>query len=201
MAPEVTEQRRRELLRLLERRRRRVRLLLVCLVTAATCGVVAGVVGPQLLIGGIASEADSPCLAKATHAARPPKPVAGPLELVDRLDLDPREAQANAIRWANMTEPERRKLLARYWRLAEKDSAELDRLVDRYEAFRDLPAKRQEFLRTRAQKLKEFMKTLGPQDQAVLESMGPDQRAERLLQLWQARYGTWDGAKEVAKSE
>jgi len=82
-------------------------------------------------------------------------------------------------------------LLDRYWRLAEKDPAAQERIFQRYDAFRDLSEKRQEFLRARALKLKEFMKTLGPQDQAVLLSMAEPERAQRLLDLWQARYGTW----------
>ena len=45
--------RREQLAQLLKRRRRRLRLMLACLMTALVCGAVAGVVAPQLVIGGV----------------------------------------------------------------------------------------------------------------------------------------------------
>ncbi|HUU11171.1 MAG TPA: DUF3106 domain-containing protein [Phycisphaerae bacterium] len=184
--------RREQLMRLLNRRRRRVRLMLVCLAMALACGVAAGFAGPRILIGGISHTWPGPAAPPkdAPRQARPAE-VAGPLDLSDRLGLDPRETQANTIRWSSLPEDHRRAVLDRFWRLAEMDTHEQDRLFQRYAEFRQLPEKRRDFLRTRAQKLKTFMNTLSPQDQAVLAGMGDDERARRLLELWQARYGTW----------
>lgn len=182
--------RREHLVRLLNRRRRRVRLMLVCVATALACGVVAGLLAPQVLVGSVPQAAE--LLPAGVKAAAPAAPAAGePLSLSDRVGLDPRETQANAIRWAALTEADRRSLLDQYWQLSEMDEAQRDRLVQQYTAFRELPEKRQEALLARARKLKEFVKTLSPQDQAVLESMGDRDRAARLMQLWQARHGTW----------
>lgn len=183
------ERRREELVRILNRRRRRVRLLLVCTVTAMGCGLVAGVLGPQVLIGGVPDGAhDGRETAAVADSTRPD---AGLLELSSRLRLDPREQQANAIQWNAMSEAERRNALAQYWRLAEMDPADQEKVFQRYEALRNLPEKRIEFLRSRAARLRDFIKTLSPQDQAVLESMSDQDRAARLLQLWKARYGAW----------
>ena len=68
---------------------------------------------------------------------------------------------------------------------------EQQKSFDAYQAFRKLPQDRQQRLRDRARKLDEFMGTLSQQDLAMLKSLDDRQRAERLLQLWQARYGTW----------
>ncbi|MFO8014965.1 MAG: DUF3106 domain-containing protein [Phycisphaerae bacterium] len=180
--------RRAQLARLLRRRRRRVRLLLVCVVTAVACGTVAGLVGPRILIGGTGvgvaavPSADAPVAADAA---------ATPLDLPARLALDPRETQANAIRWQKMSGPRRRRLLDRYWDLAGLDAGEREALIDRYAAFRNLPEARRAFLRDRAAKLKAFVASLSPQDQAVLEGMDDEARARRLLDLWKARYGPW----------
>ena len=185
--------RREQLVQLLTRRRRRVRLMLVCLATALTCGLVAGVAGPQILIGGVSYTGPETSLT-AKHAPRGGRTVqaaAGPLDLSERLGLDPREARANAIRWTSLAEDRRRAVLDRYWQLAELDPAERERAFERYAAFRELPEKRQEFLRTRAQKLKAFVQDLSSQDQAVLAGMSDEERARSLLRLWQARYGTW----------
>jgi len=181
---------REQLVRLLHRRRRRIRLLLVCLAASLACGLLAGIVGPQILIGGVSYRG-------AEHAASNDKPrgrsapIAGPLDLSDRLGLDPRETQANTIRWQSLSDDQRRAVLDRYWRLAEMDSAERESVFERYAAFRRLPEQRQQFYRTRAAKLRAFMNTLSPQDRAVLAGMSDEDRARRLLQLWQARYGTW----------
>jgi hypothetical protein len=186
------EPRREELRRILSRRRRRGRLLLVCLATALACGFAAGMAGPRILVGGVAELAGAAGVATdAAVQASGKKPAAMTLVLSEQVGLDPRESQANAIRWASLTENERRVYLDTYWKLAEMDPAARERLVEQYTQFRELPEKRQQFLKARAQKLKEFMSTLSPQDQAVLESMSDTQRAERLLQLWQARYGKW----------
>ena len=74
---------------------------------------------------------------------------------------------------------------------AEMDGDERERVFQQYAAFRRLPEKRQEFCRSRARELKAFINTLSLQDRAVLTGMSDQQRARRLLQLWQARYGTW----------
>ena len=191
------DRRREQLVRLLERRRRRLRLLLFCAATALACGFVALVAGPQMLIGGMpaaavpAAAVPASAAADAARTGRSSAPPPSPLALSDRLRLDPRETQANAIRWAGMTEAERRALLARYWHLASMTPDDLDRLLDQYAAFRDLPEGRQESLRAQARKLHQFIQSLSPQDQAVLESMNDWDRAQRLLQLWQARHETW----------
>lgn len=180
---------REQLARLLRRRRRRLRLLLVCLVTAVACGAVAGFAGPRILIGGTADgSADQPAEAKAPDS---PQPIATPLDLSARLALDPREEQANTIRWQKMSEPHRRRYLGRYWELASLGPDQRRTLLERYEHFRTLPEARRKFLRERAVKLKAFIATLSPQDQAVLEGMDDEARARRLLDLWQARYGLW----------
>jgi hypothetical protein len=180
--------RREELKRLLDRRRRRGRLMLVCLVTALACGVVAGIAAPQMLIGGMFQVgADRATAGDARQASA----AVGPLGLSEHIRIDPLEAQADASRWSLLTEDQRRAIFDRYWQLAEMEPAQRKTVFERYAAFRDLPEKRQEFLRDRARKLKEFMGTLSPQDQAVLESMGETERAQRLLELWRARYGTW----------
>ena len=181
--------RRAQLARMLQRRRRRFRLLMVCLATAVTCGTVAGFLGPRILIGGTGAMRPVGQAASETSAdARSP---ATPLDLPSRLALDPREAQANAIRWQKMSQAERRRLLDRYWNLAGLDAEQRESLLERYEAFRDLPQERRAFLRDRAARLKAFVATLSPQDQAVLDGMSDEARARRLLELWEARYGTW----------
>jgi len=184
--------RRAQLARLLQRRRRRFRLLVVCLVTAGVCGAVAGFLGPRILIGGTSMlHAERPATGQSTTLAKFEPSPAIPLGLSDRLGLDPREEQANTIRWQNMDAGQRRILLHRYWQLADLDQEQQQRLFDRYQRFRNLPEARRRFLRQRAQKLKAFLDTLSPQDQAVLESMTDEARARRLVALWQARYGTW----------
>jgi len=181
--------RRAQLARLLRRRRWRFRLLLVCLATAVTCGAVAGFAGPRILIGGTpAGRVDQPVGPERQASAQP---AATPLDLPARLALDPREEQANAIRWQKMSDGCRRQLLDRYWALADLDPDQRDRLLQRYDGFRDLPEERRTFLRQRAVKLKAFVATLSPQDQAVLEGMSDEARARWLLELWQARYGPW----------
>ncbi|KPK46166.1 MAG: hypothetical protein AMK72_10115 [Planctomycetes bacterium SM23_25] len=182
--------RREQLVRLLHRRRRRIRLMLVCLATALACGLVADIVGPRILIGGVPHDVSEPAASEGKSRERLAL-AAGPLELSERLALDPRETQANAIRWQSLRDDHRRAVLDRYWQLAEMDAGERESVFDRYAAFRQLPEKRQEFYRTRARQLKAFMATLSPQDRAVLAGMSDEDRARRLLDLWQARYGTW----------
>ena len=181
--------RRVQLALLLQRRRRRFRLLLVCVVTAATCGTLAGLVGPRILIGGTAAGRVAQSTAPETQVTAPT--AATPLDLASRLVLDPREAQANAIRWQKMSDPDRRHLLDRYWNLAGLDPEQREAMLEEYGAFRELPEQRRAFLRERAAKLKAFVASLSPQDQAVLEGMPDEARARRLLDLWQARYGPW----------
>ena len=182
--------RREQLVRLLNRRRRRIRLMLVCLALALACGLVAGIVGPQILIGGVSYDAAGSAASKNRSRERTGQ-AAGPLALSDRLELDPRETQANTICWQALPDDRRRATLDQYWRLAEMRAEERESVFERYAAFRRLPEKRQEFCRTRARKLKAFMGTLSPQDRAVLAGMSDEGRARRLLELWQARYGTW----------
>ncbi len=184
--------RRAQLARLLQRRRRRFRLLVVCLVTAGACGVVAGFLGPRILIGDTSMvRAGKPAVGRPAAPATLEPSSAIPLGLSDRLSLDPREEQANTIRWHTMDADQRRDLLDRYWQLADLDQADQQRLFNRYQRFRNLPEARRMFLRERAKQLKAFRDTLSPQDQAVLESMTDEARARRLMALWQARYGTW----------
>ena len=182
--------RREQLVHLLAQRRRRTRLLLACATVAVACGFVALALGPRMLIGGTAHAVP----AAAVTAGQAPSDASGPanlLALSDQLRLDPRETQANLIRWAGMTEAERRALVSRYWHLASLDSADRDRILEKYSAFRALPESRQDALRNQARKLQQFMRSLSPQDQAMLESMNDRDRAERLLELWQARHKTW----------
>lgn len=197
--PKAVDARRDYLVRLLQRRRRRIRLLLACLATALACGAVTGLVVPQVLTGSIAGLTTATPWRAGTH---PPadgatlplsaSPISvEPLDLSERLQLDPRQIQANTMRWAAMPEAEREQCLDRYWRLAQSDPAEQDRLFREYSAFRQLPPDEQETLRRRAKKLQAFINTLSPQDQALLESMSDGERAKHLLQLWQTRYGSW----------
>ena len=183
-----------QLVRLRDRRRRRLRLLLVCAATALACGLTAGALAPRLLIGGMphfaALEVAQPVSATTAGAAGG-RAVESPLALAELLGLDPREIQANQIRWASMSDAQRRTLLGQYWRLAGMPAADQARLIDQYMAFRDLPEKRQELLRTRAKKLRAFVDSLSPQDQAILESMSDTDRARRIQELWQARHKTW----------
>jgi len=173
-------------------RRRRVRLLLVCGVTAAACGMMAGILGPRILIGGTAPvRSASPAPAEPPPAATAAESAATPLDLAVQLSLDPRERQANAIRWQAMEPQARRDLLDRYWALAGMAPERRARLLQKYEAFRSLPEPRRRFLRDRARALREFVASLSPQDQAVLEGMSDEARARRVLELWQARYGQW----------
>ncbi|HUU32342.1 MAG TPA: DUF3106 domain-containing protein [Phycisphaerae bacterium] len=177
------------LVRLLQRRRRRIRLLLACLATALACGAVTGLVVPQVLTGSIAGTHQPADGSTLPFSASPIS--VEPLDLSERLQLDPRQIQANTMRWAAMPEAEREQCLDRYWRLAQSDPAEQDRLFQEYSAFRQLPPDEQETLRRRAKKLQAFINTLSPQDQALLESMSDGERAKHLLQLWQTRYGSW----------
>ena len=62
--------RRKQLVRLLNRRRRRIRLMLVCLATALACGLVAGIVGPQILIGGVSYDAAVSAASKSRSRER-----------------------------------------------------------------------------------------------------------------------------------
>jgi len=193
------ESRRAQLARLLARRRRRARLLLVCVATAVACGSLAGVVGPKVLIGGTGAappEAEL-VLPEVTLAPRGGESASTeatggplPLDLAECLGLDPRQEQANAVRWHALSPERRRALLDLYWRLAEMDEAQRRELLERYSRFRDLPEGRRRALRERARRLRAFLETLSPQDQAVLESLDPQARARRILRLWQARYGT-----------
>jgi len=180
---------RREHLRAVLRRRRRARLLALCVGTALVCGLVAGLVAPEILIGGVRL--------RAAPAAKPAADEPGPdsasllLPLSDRLELDPREAHANALRWATMSEAERRAYFERYWQLTECGAEERQQILDRYRGFRRLPKERREFLIDRARELEEFVASLSPQDQAMLQGMADRDRAERILELWRSRYGTW----------
>jgi len=183
--------RREQLVRLLAQRRRRTRLLLACLTTAVACGFAAIAVGPRILIGGTSQAIMAAPVADGRTPAAATAPSGGLSPISDQLWLDPREVQANMIRWAGMTEAARRALLARYWQLASLDSADRDRILQQYAAFRDLPESRQEALRTKALKLRQFIQSLSPQDVAVLAGMNERDQAERLLELWQARHKTW----------
>jgi len=166
-----------------------MRLLGVCAATALACGFVAVAAAPHMLVGAAPAAPAAPTAAEPVRAG--PAADAGTLALSARLRLDPRETQANLIRWSRMTEAERRTLLGRYWQLAALSPADLDRLIEQYAAFRELPESRQLALRTQARKLRQFIQSLSPQDQAILESMNDRDRAERLLDLWQARQKTW----------
>jgi hypothetical protein len=185
------DSRREQLVRLLARRRRRGRLILVCLMTALACGVMVGVVAPQILIGGVPAKARPDVLKDVAEKAPAPEAAACTLALAERLALDPAEARANTAAWAAMSEDERRVLLDRYWRLAQMSPADQDHMLEQYALLRERSADRQEYLRTRAVRLREFTKMLSAQDLAVLAGMSDQDRAKRFLELWQARYGAW----------
>ena len=182
---------REKLVRLLAQRRRRTRLLLACLTMAVACGFVAIAVGPRMLIGGTSHGAALAPVAAGQAPAGAEDQAAGLPAISDRLRLDPRETLANTIRWSSMSEAQRRALVVRYWQLVSLDAADRDRIIEKYMTFRQLPESRQDALRTQARKLRQFMQSLSPQDQAMLESMNERDRAERLLELWQARHKTW----------
>ncbi len=183
--------RREQLLVLLNRRRRHLRLALVCLTMFLVGGITAVILEPRILIGGVSPGTDGIFPPNVLIRPSSKAVVPGPLNLGERVSLDPRELQANVLRWASVSENERRVLLDRYWRLTEMDPADRERIFGQYGAFRELPEKRQEFLRARAQKLRAFMQSLSAQDLALLESMSDTERAQRLLELWQARHKTW----------
>jgi hypothetical protein len=175
---------RHELLALLRRRRRR--LLAVCVGTVVACGLVAGALVPEVLIGGIqitgrprGGGADG-----TADAAEPPVPV----RLEERLGVDGRERTANRHRWFALPARDRDRLIERYWglaRRAKEDSAELDRLVDRYVRFRRLPEARREQLRQAARRLRRFIdEEIGETDLARLASMDVPERAAYLRKLW-----------------
>jgi len=182
----TVERPRGQLVRLLARRRRRTELLLACLTLALACGLAAGVAGPRILVGSVPEP--HPLVVASAGAPATAQPTA-PLALAERLSLDPRETKANEIRWAAMSETQRRTLLDRYWRLARMDPVERQRLFEQYVAFRELPAERQAELRARATRLAEFLRTLSPQDRAMLESMNETARAVRVMELARARQG------------
>jgi hypothetical protein len=168
-----------------------VRLLAVCVGTAALCGLLAGALAPKVLIGSVRASLEPKPGADAV-APGASKAVPGvPLPLTTCLRLDPREERGNAVRWNELPEAERRALLEKYWRLSDLAPEDQQRFFDQYQTFRKLSADQQERLRDRARKLEAFMKTLSKQDLALLKGMNDRERAERLLQLWQARYGTW----------
>ena len=165
---------------------RSLRLLAVCVGTAVVLAAVVSVLAPKVLIGGVtghAADVAVPVAAKGAPGA--------PLPITGLLKLDPREERGNAVRWGEIPADERQTLLERYWHLAELSADEQQKAVEAYHAFRKLPSDQQVRLRDRAKKLDEFMKTLSQQDLAMLKGMNDRQRAERVLQLWQARYGTW----------
>ena len=164
--------------------------MLVCLGTALVCGLLVGLAAPQVLVGSMSMH---PAAVSGESAARLPSnrlPNAA-LSLTESLEPDPRQMQADAIRWNSLSEPQRRAILDRYWRLSEMNLADRDGLFEQYAAFRELPQDRQEFLRARAKKLKMFMNDLSAQDLAVLEGMSDVARAERLLELWELRHQRW----------
>ena len=189
----TVERPRGQLVRLLARRRRRTELLLACLTLALACGLAAGVAGPRILVGSVPEVRHPPSASVEAPATSqmPPQDAAraAPLALAERLSLDPRETKANEIRWAAMSETQRRTLLDRYWHLARMDPVERQRLFEQYAAFRELPAERQAELRARATRLAEFLRTLSPQDRALLESMSEAERAARVIELARVQQG------------
>ncbi len=165
-----------------------MRLLAVCVGTALVCGLAAAMVAPEVLIGGETRVRAAPA-AEAAGAEAAPAP--GLLHLEDHVRLDPREVRFNNHRWTALPEKARRAYLERYWRLAELDEPERDALFQQYREFRDAPKATRDRLRRRAKALAAFVETLSPQDQAVLESLPPEERAAKLIELWQARRDAW----------
>lgn len=164
--------------------RRRGRWFTLCLGMAVACGILAGALGPKILVGGVprgAGPAVEPVPTELTDGE--------PLGLAERLGLDPAEIVASETRWARLAQAEREVLIDRYRRLVQMDPADRDRLVERYAAIRQLSPQRQDQLRKRAAALAAFVQMLSPEDQALLESMNDYQRASRLLELWQVHDG------------
>jgi len=181
---------RRAQLLLLQRRCRRIRLIAVCLGASLVCGVVAGVLAPEVLVGGVSlHDAKPEALKPASHESGAP---AGPvlLGLSERLNLDPREVRDNLLRWASMSEEKRRQLVAKYWQLTGMEPADRDRIIEQYQSFRKETEARRAFLRDRAERVRDFIGRLSPQDQALLMSMSEEDRAKRLLELWR-HDGEW----------
>lgn len=181
---------RRAQLLLLQRRRRRMRLMAICLGTSLVCGVVAGVLAPEVLVGGVSLHNAKPeALNPASHES---DATAGPvlLGLAERLNLDPREVRDNVLRWASISEEERRRFVAKYWQLTGMEPADRDRIIEQYQSFRKETEARRAFLRDRAKRVRDFIGRLSPQDQALLMSMGEEDRAKHLLELWR-RDGEW----------
>jgi len=175
---------RRAQLLLLQRRRRRIRLMAVCLGTSLVCGIVAGVLAPEVLVGGVSLHNAKPeALNPASHES---DATAGPvlLGLAERLNLDPREVRDNVLRWASISEEERRRFVAKYWQLTGMEPADRDRIIEQYQSFRKETEARRAFLRDRAKRVRGFVGRLSPQDQALLMSMGEEDRAKHLLELW-----------------
>ena len=181
---------RRAQLLLLQRRRRRIRLMAVCLGTSLVCGVVAGVLAPEVLVGGVSLHNAKPeALNPASHESDATTwPVL--LGLSERLNLDPREVRDNVLRWASISEEERRRFVAKYWQLTGMEPADRDQIIEQYQSFRKETEARQAFLRDRAKRVRDFIGRLSPQDQALLMSMGEEDRAKHLLELWR-RDGEW----------
>jgi len=166
-----------------------------CVSTAVVFGFMVGAVAPRMLIGSITRRGNATTL--PADVLMPEKIAAtgttasAVLPVAERLNLDPREEQSSTVRWSGLDESRRHEILQRYWQFVEQPSEEQTRQLAQYQAFRSLPEERQAFLRERARRLSEFMATLSAQDIAVLKGMDDRQRAERLLELWQARYGKW----------
>ena len=184
------DDRRSELRRLLHRRRR-VRLLAVCVGAAVVCGVVAAVLAPKVMVGGVAapSGAGDRSADARRHDAAAPRAHTVLLGLSDRLGLDPREVRHNALRWQTLGPADREVFFQRYWRLGDLEPAEGDRLIAQYEALRRLPEDRQAQLRRQARDLRDFLANLSPQDQAVLAGAPEEERAAKILELLERSRG------------
>jgi len=181
---------RRAQLLLLRRRRRRMRQMAVCLGTSLVCGGGAGVLAPEVLVGGVSlHDAKPEVINPASHeSGAAAEPVL--LGLSDRLNLDPREVRDNVLRWASTSEEEQRRFVAKYWQLMGMEPADRDRIIEQYQSFRKETEARRAFLRDRAKRVRDFIGRLSPQDQALLMSMGEEDCAKRLLELWR-RDGKW----------
>lgn len=179
---------RRDILTRLRRRERRLRLVGLCAVTALLCGAIVAVVMPEVLVGE-ERQTQTPAVG-AAEGVDLPEEVPGPLRLSEYLRLGPGEVNRNARRWDRMSERERGRYYASYWRLAELEDGDRAELFERYRTLRRQPPQRQELLRAKARELRQFIdEELGPQDQAILNRLPPEERAERILELWQARQG------------
>ncbi len=169
-------------------RERRNIFVLAFRVTTA-CVALVGMV--LLLLPGIARGLGRPSEFVPWAFARPDDAPSSPRHvLADAgLRVDRQQWRRNRLRWSEMEPAERREMLSRYSRLHSGDEVDRARLVERYEALREMDRARREALRRQAAALARFEASLSRQDLAMLDSLTPRRRAEHLIKLWRSSRG------------